>query len=215
MSDTTTTGKTGTSPRAEVADATADATAERSTPSVPTRTPDRLDLPIVATWDNAELERAMRRGKAPELDSLVGWEFHGYNTPAIAGLLGIRKFVKGFFRASDGSTRGYNVVIKQNGGPLEPWVSVRLFGRPIRHGYYEVRPVDPYARDGLHPNGLLLDYGAGGNFFLNPSKTLRDYLVQIDPDDPDLLLGKACVALGPLRPEVGYFILQRGHRAEG
>lgn len=185
------------------------------TPTVPTRKTDGLDLSLVAAWSTEQLDAAMRKGTRPDPEQLIGWEFRGYNPPLVARLLGIRKFMKGFHQGSDGRFMGYNVMIRQNGGPLEPWEPVRLFGRPIRHGYYEVSPVDAYSRDHLFPNALLLDYGRGGNFFLNPSKSLRDYLVQIDPGNPDLLLGKAVLALGPLRRQAWHFILQRAHEAVG
>ena len=38
---------------------------------------------------------------------------------------------------------------------------------------------------------------------------LRDYLVQVDPANPDLFLGKAYDALGPLRMPTNFFILER------
>jgi hypothetical protein len=54
---------------------------------------------------------------------------------------------------------------------------------------------------------LLLDYGLGGNGLFGPP--LRDYIVQVYPDDPDLLLGKAYLAFGSLRIPVSFFVLQR------
>jgi hypothetical protein len=54
---------------------------------------------------------------------------------------------------------------------------------------------------------LLLDYGLGGNGPFGPP--LRDYIVQVYPDNADLLLGKAYLALGPLRIPAGFFILER------
>ena len=63
------------------------------------------------------------------------------------------------------------------------------------------------AADARYPKALLLDYSLGGNGLFGPP--LRDYVVQIYPDDPDLLLGKAYVALGPLRVPVGFFVLKR------
>ena len=41
----------------------------------------------------------------------------------------------------------------------------------------------------------------------------RDYLIQVDPSNPDLLLGKAYFAIGPARiGGLNYFILERHRR---
>jgi hypothetical protein len=168
-----------------------------------------------ASW--GELERAFQRGTMPDLEGLVDWEFRGINrlplnSVPVAGLLGIKKFVKGFFRAptADGAgTRimGYNRPVARN----------RLDGRwtiaAKRFGYYEVYPVDPTARDNHALHALLLDYGRGGNRAVDPTAGLRDYLVQVDPTNPDLLLGKAYYAVGAARLRLNYFILERHRRA--
>jgi len=41
---------------------------------------------------------------------------------------------------------------------------------------------------------------------------LRDYVVQPDPADPDLLLGKAYLALGPFRVPSNFFVIERLRR---
>jgi len=151
----------------------------------------------------------------PDLDGLVDWEFRGINrlplnALPIANLAGIKKFVKGFFRApaADGEgsrVMGYNRPVGRN----------RLDGRwniaSKRFGYYEVYPVDPTARDNHALHALLLDYGRGGNKAYDPTAGLRDYLVQVDPTNPDLLLGKAYYAVGTARVRLNYFI-PGGHR---
>ena len=63
------------------------------------------------------------------------------------------------------------------------------------------------ARDARYPNALLLDYSLGGNGLFGPP--LRDYVVQVYPDDPDLLLGKAYLALAGLRIPLSFFVLKR------
>ena len=63
------------------------------------------------------------------------------------------------------------------------------------------------ARDARYPNSLLLDYSLGGNGLFGPP--LRDYVVQIYPDDPTLLLGKAYLALVGLRIPLSFFVLKR------
>jgi hypothetical protein len=167
------------------------------------------------------LERAMRRGSTPELDALVGWEFRGINAtpdgaPPLARLAGIQKFVKGVFRSGDDPdlVMGYNCPVIQN--VLDGrWQTRPSDTEPRRFGFYTVAPVDPTRRDNLYLHALLLDYGQGGNPAWDPSRGLRDYLVQVDPDNPDLLLGKAYAAIGPARVPVGYFVLERWRRAPG
>lgn len=155
-----------------------------------------------------ELERTLLGGSAPSLDGLVGWEFRGMNTPAWALLLGIRKFVKGFYRAPDGGVYGYNCPVVQD--RLEqPWRTKPDDTHPRRFGFYSVEHVDATARDNAYLHAVLLDYSRGPTAIYDPSRGLRDYLVQVAPDDPDLLLGKAYIALGPGRLAVSFFVLER------
>jgi hypothetical protein len=157
----------------------------------------------------AGLEQIFLRGTTPDLAGLAGWEFRGLNSPHHFKYLGIKKFVKGFWRDGDGATWGYNYPVEQNaidGG----WFGKPSVANPKRFGFYRVEPVDPTARDNKYLHALLLDYGKGRNPRLDPSAGLRDYLVQVDAGDPDLLLGKAYFALGPLRlPTYSFFILER------
>ncbi len=162
-----------------------------------------------------DLERVFVRGVTPDLDQLVGWEFRGINHlplnfARIAELAGIKKFVKGFYRAEDGRVMGYNIPVGRNALDGR-WHLKPSESEPRRWGFYEVAAVDPTARDNDYLHAVLLDYGKGGNPTLDVSQNLRDYLVQIDPKNPDLYLGKAFYALGPLRIPAGFFILER-HR---
>jgi hypothetical protein len=170
-----------------------------------------------------ELERALLRGTAPEVAALAGWEFRGINaTPdgalPLARLAGIQKFVKGMFRTAgrgDGereAVMGYNCPVVQNALDGR-WQTRPSDAEPRRFGFYTVAPVDPTRRDNRYLHALLLDYGRGGNPAWDPSRALRDYLVQIDADNPDLLLGKAYAAIGPFRISVGYFVLERWRHA--
>lgn len=155
-----------------------------------------------------ELEKVFVRGAQPSLDALVGWEFRGINhlplnRLPVANLVGIKKFVKGFFRTEDGGVMGYNSPVKNNA------LDGRWHVAPKRFGFYEVAPVDPTALDNKYLHAVLLDYGKGGNKPYDPTSVLRDYLVQVDPNNPDLYLGKAYVAVGPLRIPTNFFILER------
>jgi hypothetical protein len=161
-----------------------------------------------ATWD--ELETAFVRGASPDIDALIGWEFRGINRfkfrpLPIAEVTGIKKFLKGFFRADDGRAMGYNSPVAMNA------LDGRWHVGPKRFGFYEVYNVDPTARDNAYLHAVMLDYSRGGNKPYDLSNNLRDYVVQVDPGNPDLLLGKAFYALGPARVSSNFFILER-HR---
>jgi hypothetical protein len=159
----------------------------------------------------ADLELVMVRGVTPALDALVGWEFRGINHPAWAQLAGIKKFVKGMFRAEDGRVMGYNCPVVQN--VLDGrWHTKPSDTAPRRFGFYEVAAVDPTRRDNVYLHALLLDYGRGGNKPWDPTSGLRDYVVQVDAANPDLFLGKAYYALGPVRVHSNFFILERHRR---
>jgi hypothetical protein len=154
------------------------------------------------------LEKVFQRGVMPNLDDLVGWEFRGVNhlplnALPVANLLGIKKFVKGFFRTEDGRVMGYNSPVKNNALDGRWHVAEKKFG------YYEVAPVDPTSRDNKYLHAVLLNYGKGDNPAIDPSQVLRDYVVQVDPNNPDLFLGKAYGAFGPLRIPTNFFILER------
>ena len=71
--------------------------------------------------------------------------------------------------------------------------------------------VDPTARDNAYLHALLLDYGRGGDALYDPTRGLRDYLVQVDPADDTIYLGKAYYAVGPARVFTNFFVLER-HR---
>ncbi len=155
-----------------------------------------------------ELDRIFARGAMPDLDALVGWEFRGINhlplnVLPVANLLGIKKFVKGFYRTEQGDVMGYNSATVNNALDGRWTVAAK------RYGFYAVAPVDPTAHDNKYLHAVLLNYGKGGNSFYDPTGLLRDYLVQVDKRNPDLFLGKAYGALGPLRIHTNFFILER------
>lgn len=163
---------------------------------------------FLAKASDAELEGFLKKGRVPDPKKLAGNIFRGYNTPPWASLLGIRKFVKGFFEGQT-SVEGFNIPVKQNGFAA-PWVLRPHPENPKRFGFYRVVRVQADSQDNHYPNALLLDYGASHrNFSLAPERVLRDYLVHPFADDPDVLLGKAYLALGPARVPVSFFILER------
>lgn len=144
------------------------------------------------------LDQLFERGTLPDVEALVGCAFRGYNTPAMTAALGIRKFIKGFFR-ENGLIEGYNRKVKQNCFD-EPWLPTSA----RRFGFYHVSlwPVE-------QPRSLLLDYGRSTrNPALEPARVLRDYVVQIYPDNPALLLGKAYVSIMGAEMLVSRFVLE-------
>ncbi len=168
----------------------------------------------VITKSKAELEEIFMRGSMPELSKLAGWEFRGMNHPRWAKLAGIKKFMKGFFWETEDVLHGYNCPVIQNANQAD-WVFKNTAENPGRFGYYRVARVDATAKDNYYLNSVLLNYGEGGNPAYDPSRNLRDYLVQVDADNDDLYLGKAYYALGPMRVASNFFLLERADEARG
>jgi len=161
-----------------------------------------------------QLDLVFERGSMPDLEDLVGWEFRGINrfplndVVPFGNWVGIKKFVKGFHRDSETGKVVCNVLDGR-------WHLRPNDTSPKRYGFYEAFPVDPTSRDNKYLHALMLDYGKGNNPRFDVMAGLRDYLVQVDPSNPDLFLGKADFALGPARFYLGrynYFILERHRR---
>ena len=163
------------------------------------------------------LDAVFMRGLRPELEGLAGWEFRGLNRLPLNSipfgtLVGIKKFVKGFHPAEDGRLMGYNSPVEMNAIDGR-WRTKPSDEAPKRFGFYEVAAVDATAHDNKYLHAVLLDYGKGGNPRLDITAGLRDYLVQVDGENPDLYLGKAYYAFGPARVHLNYFILERFRRS--
>ena len=162
----------------------------------------------LAQSSTSSLERILRASKGPSLESLVGFEWRGYNTSWLTRLLGIQKFIKGFFQERD-SVEGYNVPVLQNG--LDgPWLNLPTPDNPRHYAFYRVTRVDRESGDHFYPEAILLDYGASPRNAGSPGvRIIRDYVVQPGPENPDILLGKAYLAFGPLRIASNFFVLGR------
>jgi hypothetical protein len=168
----------------------------------------RDDLVAMTPYD---LEGVFWQGHTPQPEELIGWEFEGYNHPKWVEPLGFRKFKKGFFKgnAEGASFEGFNIDVIQNGLDGE-WLGKPADDNPKRYGFYIVDRVHPTSPDNKYPHSLLIDYGASPrNPWYDVTKRLRDYLVRVQKDNPDLYLGKAYLALGPLRVATSFFILRR------
>jgi len=158
-----------------------------------------------------DLEAILRAGAGPDTEALTGPEWRGFNVGLKMRLLGTQKFLKGFFTGPD-AVEGYNTPVRQNGlgGPWTPKPSPE---RPKRYGFFLVKPVPPGGPDGRYPNALLLDYGASSrNPRRSPTRRIRDYLVQPDPGNPALMLGKGYVAVGSARLGSQFFVIERVDR---
>ena len=166
----------------------------------------------IAAMKPRRLEQFMVRGQAPDPQALTGREYRGMNLGPWPRVLGIRKFVKGFF-VRKGQVFGYNVRARQN-RPDDAWLARLSGGKRKRFGFFRVLPVDPESRDNAYLNGLLLDYGQGGTPPLDVTRAIRDYVVRLKPGSDDVLLGKAYMAIGPLRVPLGYFLIERQRDGE-
>lgn len=162
----------------------------------------------LAQSSNAQLETILRVSAGPALESLVGYEWRGCNTSWRLKLMGLQKFIKGFFRERE-TVEGYNIPVQQNGLD-KPWLDKPSPDAPKRFAFYVVTPADPQTVDNLYPKAILLDYGSSHR---NPAsgieRLIRDYVVLPDPDNPNLLLGKAYLALGSLRLPSNFFVVER------
>ncbi|MEO7097298.1 MAG: hypothetical protein ABI175_28815 [Polyangiales bacterium] len=183
---------------------------------LPTPFPSREALALEQT-PRAGLERVFANGVMPDLERLVGWEFRGinrlpFNSLPLGKMVGIKKFMKGFYRGENGRVMGYNCPVEMNALDGR-WIAKPSDSAPKRFGFYEAYEVDATARDNEYLHSILLDYGKGDNPRFDITSGLRDYVVQVDPANPDLLLGKAYYAIGPARiGGLNFFILERHRR---
>lgn len=154
------------------------------------------------------LEEIFHSAAGPALPALVGYEWRGYNLALLTRLLGIQKFIKGFFTRA-GQIEGYNIPAQQN-GLTGPWLHRPGRANPKRYAFYIVTLAGTAPPDNLYPGAVFLDYGASPR---NPPRAverlIRDYLVQPDPANPDLLLGKAYFAFGSRRVFSNFFVIER------
>lgn len=166
----------------------------------------------LCTSSKADLEKYMKEAKGPSLDSISGFEFRGWNVLApherlVMAVLGNLRFIKCFFPSKDGGPmQGYNLRVK-NGSLDDPWSTVPSEEKPARQGVYRVYASRNREGTNLYPNAVFLDYAQPENGLFS-GKTIDDYVVQPDPSNPDLLLGKAYTHLGVMTPAT-FFVLER------
>jgi len=168
-----------------------------------------------------DLDGILAAGAAPALSSMVGHEFRGWNVfgdvvaKGVGAVMGIQRFAKGFF-IRDGADadaaafiEGYNMKI-QRGERDMPWTAIPNDASPTRHGYFRVHRAGEGDRAGRHENALLLDYSLGDpKPGLFDGGGLKDFVVIADKANPDVLLGKAYMRVGPIESVAGFFVLER------
>ena len=167
------------------------------------------------------LESLMKTGSVPDTKNLIGYEFRGVNVVFVLKIIndigigiepkffGVKKFKKGFVKRG-GEVWGYNVKVKQN-SIFEPHFAVPNEDKPNIFGWYKVYPAEYDPRHNIYRNSLLLNYGYSKE--LHPARFLRDYLVQVEPENIDLYLGKAYLSIGHKTITLGYFVLERYNKS--
>jgi hypothetical protein len=162
----------------------------------------------LALSDNRSLDSIFATAEAPPFETLVDFQWRGYNTDPNLRVLGLRKFIKAFFRGRNGD-EGCNVKVEQN-RLSEPWIPRTRNGGIDAFAFYLVGPQTPRTRLERNPNALLIDYAATPR---NPAwhveRLIRDYVVQPFADNPDLVIGRAFLGIRRARFASSYFILER------
>jgi len=151
-------------------------------------------------------------GEAPRIDAFPGFEYRGFNHSRVTAAFRIRKFLKTFF-TNGGAVLGCNSPVVQNGLD-DRWIPLPNETEPRRYAYFGVVPVDAESRDNRYLHAVLLDYGRTRTSWRDPSRVLRDYVVRVERGSDEVLLGKAYLALGPLRAPLGFFVLERRRRVD-
>ena len=163
--------------------------------------------------DRAALLDALRAGHPVAPEALAGGSYLGVSLglPGWVDRLAWKTFRKVFYADPvRGGVRGWTVRLEQRGlalGPQAPLLDRR--GGPVQFGHYRVRPLLPdEAPQGVR-QGVMLDYGQGGNRALDPAGWLRDPVVALVPGQVDWLLGWTYLCLPGLRLGTPSFFLLR------
>ena len=153
---------------------------------------DLLDL------GKGDLMELLRGGHPIDRADLANTCYRGISLglPGWVEALTWKKFGKCFAATDDGSIRGWNLRIVQDGLDA-PWTAMRCSdGTPRTFGYFEVVPAAEHPVHLGLDSGLLIHYGRGGNGRFDPVGRLRDPLVALNPGDSTVLLGWSYVDLG-------------------
>ena len=158
--------------------------------------------------DRRDLAGLMRDGHPIDPRTLDDSQYRGVSLglPGFVVKLTWLKFRKTFHRdPGTDALRGWNVRLEQNGLDA-PNVPRTRGGRTWAFGHYEVvRGDERVPRGG---QGLLIDYGLGGN--RGVSGRIRDPLVALSHGNPRALLGWSYLDVGFARVGTpSYFLLER------
>jgi hypothetical protein len=156
----------------------------------------------------------MRQGWRPELAALDGWRFRGLGAGRAARLFGRQKFLM-VFQQMDlgyGTVLGGHLLDVVQNDPADDYLPRLQEGREVAHGVFLVQSARTSPEWSEFPRAALLHFGRADNAWYEPARFRRQYVVQPDPGNHDLYLGKAYVAVGPLRYATGHFVLERFER---
>jgi hypothetical protein len=159
------------------------------------------------------LARALADAATPDPAALEGWEFRAFapGPPPLSWLL--PKHRKGFYRLREAVTPtglGGYVVPCHASSPREPWVD-RLRGPGSwKTAWFLVRPAGP----SRFAASLCLDYGRGGRAGrLRPERMVREYLLQPDRANDDLMISAVEARAGRQVRHLGYTVMVRDRRS--
>jgi hypothetical protein len=162
--------------------------------------------------DRAGLRAVLRAGRPIDPDALADTAYRGVSLglPAWVDRVAWKTFQKVFHRdPRTGRLRGWNVRVEQRGVDA-PSTPRRKGGVPVTFGHFAVVPLDGRRVPLPCGEGLLLDYGAGGNAALDPVRWLRDPIVAVVAGSAELLLGWSYLDLGVARVGTpSFFTLER------
>ncbi len=147
--------------------------------------------------NRTQLRGFMRAGHPIDPAVLDDFESRGVSLglPEWAERVSWKKFKKVFCRdARTGQLRGWNVRLDQNGLDA-PWVPITRLGVPVTFGHFRVEPASNYRLPSPVYQGLVLDYGLGGNRRRDGLGYVRDPVVAVNRGSVDLLLGWTCLEL--------------------
>ncbi len=162
----------------------------------------------LALSDERDLATVFASAPPPRFDAIAGWTWRGYNIDPITRFLGIRKFMKAFFTTEHGA-EGCNLRVFQS-ALAAPWVPRTRHGKPDAFAFYLVSDQDEPRRLEANPRALVIDYAASPrNPVYHVERVIRDYLVQPEAGDPDVLLGRAYLGIGRMRLASSFFVIAR------
>jgi hypothetical protein len=157
-----------------------------------------------------DLRRALAAGHPIDAAALDDTEYRGISLalPKLIEKLSWKTFQKTFHRdRTTGKLRGWNVRMEQTGidGPPVP---IKKKGVPKTWGHYAVYEAKGTRLAAPYDQALLIDYGVPGNGLL--THRMRDPLVAVEANNPDVLLGVSYLDFGWFRVMTPtYFLLLR------